>query len=127
MSLPANDDRVSPLAVFDDLMTEQRVLEQYETLLSKKELRDARRKNEITFVTGKKGQISYRPVWIASYLERKITKCRSPHNASGNTETTGSAVPLIRTTSMPAGGTSEQDTRAAEVLQQKFLPKLRTG
>ena len=115
----------SPLAALDELLTEQQVCEQYKLLLSDRELREARRRGEITFVTGKKGQISYHPDWLADYLKRKITTCHRP--SAGNTEATGSAAPPAPTASMPVGGTSEQDARVAEVLTRKFLPKLKTA
>ena len=120
------DLNACPLVAFDDLLTEQEVLKRYSHLLSEQELRKARRNGEITFVTGKKGQISYRPNWIADYLKRKITPCRPPLNASGNTETIGSAARLAPTTSMPVGGTSEQEGHVAEHLRRKFLPKLKS-
>jgi hypothetical protein len=121
------DLNACPLVAFDDLLTEQEVLKRYSHLLSEQELRKARRRGEIAFVTGKKGQISYHPNWIADYLKRKITPCRPPLNASGNTEVIGSAVSLAPTISMPAGGTSEQDGHVAKVLQQKFLQKLKSA
>lgn len=89
----------NPLAEFDELLTEQEVCKRNPQLLSDRELREARRNNEIAFVTGKQGQISYRPSWVAEYLHRKITPCQRPLDASGNTETIGSAVSLAPTTS----------------------------
>jgi hypothetical protein len=119
------DLNACPLAAFDELLTEQEACERFSHLLSDRELREARRKGEIAFVTGKKGQISYRPNCLAEYLKRKITPCRPPLDASGNTEIIGSAVSLAPTTSMPVGGTSEQDGHVAEHLRRKFLPKLK--
>jgi hypothetical protein len=81
----------SPLAEFDDLLTEEEVCERFSHLLSDRELREARRKNEIAYVTGKQGRICYRPTWVADYLTRKITPCHRPL-ASGTTEIIGSAV-----------------------------------
>ena len=121
------DLNACPLAAFDELLTEQVACERFSHLLSDRELREARRKGKIKFITGKKGQILYRRRWLADYMHGKITLCRPPLDVSGNTETIGSAVSLAPTTSMPVGGTSEQERRAAEVLQQKFLPKLRTA
>jgi len=121
------DLNACPLAPFNDLLTEQEACERFSHLLSDRELREARRKGKIKFITGKKGQILYRPRWLADYMNGKITQCDPALHASGNTETIGSAVSLAPTISMPVGGTSEQERRAAEVLQQKFLPKLRTG
>jgi hypothetical protein len=117
----------SPLAEFDDLLTERQVLERYPQVLSERELRKARSENQILFLVGKKGQIHYHPVWLADYLKRKITPCHRPQSGSGNTEIIGSAVSLVRTISMPAGGTSEQNERVAEVLTQKFLPKRKSA
>jgi len=121
------DLNACPLAAFDELLTEQVACERFSHLLSDRELREARRKGKIKFITGKKGQILYRRRWLADYMHGKITLCRPPLDVSGNTETIGSAVSLAPTISMPVGGTSEQERRAAEVLQQKFLPKLRTA
>jgi len=121
------DLNACPLAAFDELLTEQVACERFSHLLSDRELREARRKGKIKFITGKKGQILYRPRWLADYMNGKITQCDPALHASGNTETIGSAVSLAPTISMPVGGTSEQERRAAEVLQQKFLPKLRTA
>ena len=117
--------KASSLAAFDDMLTEQQVCERYKHLVSDRELREARRKGEISFVTGKKGQISYHPDWITDYFNRKITPChRQP---AGNTGVIGSAVSLAPTISMPVGGTNEQDARVAEVLTRKFLPKLKSA
>jgi hypothetical protein len=113
----------SPLALFDDMLTEEQVCERYSRLLSSKELREARRKGEITFVKGKKGQISYHPAWVVSYLNRKITRCHRPQDDSGNMGGIGSAASLAPTTFTPAGGTNDQHARVAEALKRKFLPK----
>ena len=121
------DLNACPLAAFDELLTEQLACERFSHLLSDRELREARRKGKIKFITGKKGQILYRPRWLADYMNGKITPCDLALHASGNTEIIGSAVPLVRTTSMPAGGTNEQHGHVAKVLQQKFLPKLKSA
>jgi hypothetical protein len=119
--------QASPLAVFDELLTEAEVCERFVHLLSDRELREARRKNVIQFITGKKGQISYHPDWIADYLKRKITTCLRPRDESGSTGVTGSAGSLVPITSMAVGGTNEHDAHAAEVLTRKFLPKLKSA
>ena len=121
------DLNACPLAAFDELLTEQVACERFSHLLSDQELREARRKGKIKFITGKKGQILYRPRWLADYMNGKITPCDPPLHASGNTETIGSAVSLAPTISMPAGGTSEQDGHVAEHLRRKFLPKLKSA
>jgi hypothetical protein len=118
---------INPLAGFDDLMTEAEVCECYASLLSERELRQARRKGEVAFVTGKKGMIHYRPAALAQYLERKVTKCQPQQLGSGNTADTGSAAPLAPTISMSAGGTSEQNERVVEVLTRKFSPRPKTS
>jgi hypothetical protein len=119
--------KACPLIPFDERLTEREVCERFSDLLSERELREARRKRQIPFITGKKGQISYRRDWIAEYLNGKITPCHPPLDVSGNTETIGSAVSLAPTTSMPVGGTSEQDGHVAEHLRRKFLPKLKSA
>src|SRR5450759_2516033 len=107
---------ISPLAHFDDLMTETEVCERYVHLLGQRELRQARCDGSIEFFTGKKGMILYRPAWVAGYLERKVTPCHRPRDGSGNMGTTGSEASQIPIISTLAGGTSEQNERVAEVL-----------
>ncbi|WP_338692044.1 hypothetical protein V5279_38015 [Bradyrhizobium sp. 26S5] len=116
----------SPLAPFDELLTEIEVCERYSHLLGERELREARRDRQIAFVTGKKGAILYRPAWVADYLNRKITPCQPLHSGSGNTETIGSTASLGPITSTHIGGTVEQDELVAEVLTRKYLPKLKS-
>jgi hypothetical protein len=116
-------EAVSPLAAFDDLMTEAEVCERYAHLIGQRELRQARFDGSIEFFTGKKGMILYRPACVAEYLERKVTRCHRPRNGSGNTATTGSGPLPTPTTSMPVGGTSEQNEHVAEVLTRKFSLK----
>jgi len=81
------DLNACPLAAFDELLTEQVACERFSHLLSDRELREARRKGKIKFITGKKGQILYRRRWLADYMHGKITLCRPPLDVSGNTET----------------------------------------
>ena len=57
-------DHANPLAAFDELLTKQEVCKRFSALPSERELREARRAFKIQFVTGKKGQISYHPIWI---------------------------------------------------------------
>jgi hypothetical protein len=116
-----------PLARFDDLMTEAEVCKRYGNLLSERELRQARRNNAIAFVTGKKGMIQYRPVWIAQYLDRKVTLCQPQQVGSGNTGITGSGTSPTPIISTPAGGISAQSEHVVEVLTRKFLPKRETA
>ena len=118
---------VHPLAGFDELMTEAEVCKRYGNLLSERELRNARRNNEVAFVTGKKGMILYRPAWIAQYLERKVTLCQPQQPGSGNMGITGSGASPIPIISMPAGGISAQSEHVVEVLTRKFLPKRETA
>ena len=80
------DLNACPLAAFDELLTEQVACERFSHLLSDRELREARRKGKIKFITGKKGQILYRPRWLADYMNGKITPCDLALHASGNTE-----------------------------------------
>ena len=77
------DMSINPLARFDDLITEAEICKRYVHLLSERELRQARRNKSIDHVTGKKGMIQYRPVWIAQYLDRKVTKCQPQQVGSG--------------------------------------------
>jgi hypothetical protein len=121
------DMSINPLAPFDDLMTEAEVCERFGNLLSERELRHARRNNEVAFVTGKKGMILYRPAWIAQYLERKVTLCQPQQVGSGNTGITGSGASPIPIISTPAGGISAQSEHVVEVLTRKFLPKRETA
>ena len=108
-------------------MTEAEVCKRYGNLLSERELRNARRNNEVAFVTGKKGMILYRPAWIAQYLERKVTLCQPQQLGSGNMGITGSGASPIPIISTPAGGISAQSEHVVEVLTRKFLPKRETA
>ena len=117
----------TPLAEFDDLMTEAEVCKRYANLLSERELRQARRNNEIAYVTGKKGMILYPPAALRQYLERKVTLCQPQQVGSGNTGTTGSAAPPIPITSTPVGGTSAQSEHVVEALKRKYLPRRETA
>ena len=117
---------MSALASFDELITESEVCRKYSHLLSERELRLARQHKQISFVTGKKGMILYHPVGIAEYLERKVTpSCQQlqHHVVSGSTANIGSSALPTAITSMPAGGTSEQNEHVAAVLTRKFLAK----
>ena len=117
------DMSISPLAQFDDLMTEAEVCERYANLLSERELRKARANNAIAFVTGKKGMILYRPAWIAEYLKRKVTLCQLQQGVSGNTGIIGSSASAIPIISTPAGGISTENEHVVEVLTRKYSPK----
>lgn len=117
---------LSPLAEFDDMMTEAEICKRYCHLLSDRELREARRNGQISFGRGKRGLVVYRPAWIADYLNRKIIPCQPQQNGSGNTEAIGSVALPAPNISTPVGGTSESDERVAEVLRQKFSRKLRS-
>lgn len=118
---------ISP-AYFEALITEADVLKRFGNLLCARELREARAQMKIEFVRGKKGLVQYHPDAIALYLERKVIKCpQSEQGASGNTADIGSAPLPAPTISMPTGTISEQDERTAEVLRQKFSPKLKTA
>lgn len=112
----------SPLAQFEDYLTEAEVCKRFSRWLGVRELREARRNGQIEYATGKKGVILYDPVSVANYLNRKITPCQ-PQNGSGNIEVTGSVVSLVRTISTPTGGTSADDELVERVLTQKFSPK----
>lgn len=116
----------SPLAQFDELVTETEVCERYSHLLGERELREARRNKKIEFYTGKRGAILYRPEWVAEYLNRKITPCQPPQSGSGNTGTIGSTGSRAPTIFTHTGGTVEQDELVAEVLTRKYLPKLKS-
>jgi hypothetical protein len=121
------DMSINPLARFDDLITEAEICKRYVHLLSERELRQARRNKSIDHVTGKKGMIQYRPVWIAQYLDRKVTKCQPQQVGSGNTGITGSGASPTPIISTPAGGISAQSEHVVEVLTRKFLPKRETA
>jgi hypothetical protein len=121
------DMSINPLAGFDDLLTEAEVCERYVNLLGERELRNARRNNEVAFLTGKKGMILYRPAWIAQYLERKVTLCQPQQVGSGNMGITGSGASPTPIISTPAGGISAQSEHVVEVLTRKFLPKRETA
>jgi hypothetical protein len=123
VKIVAFDMSISPLAPFDDLMTEAEVCDRYANLLSERELRNARRNNEIAYVTGKKGMILYPPAEVAEYLKQKVTPCQRQQVGSGNTGITGSRASPIQIISTPAGGISAENEHVAAVLTRKFSPK----
>ena len=108
------------LARYDDLITEAEVCRRYHHLLSEKELRGARQREEIAFVSGKRGMVLYHPDDVAAYLQRKESPCRRD---CGNTADTGSDERTTPTSSTPTGTTSDQDQRVAALLARKYSPK----
>lgn len=108
------------LARYDDLMTEAEVCRRYPHLLSEKELRGARQRKEISFVSGKRGMALYHPDDVAAYLQGKESPCRRD---CGSMADIGSAERTTPISSMPTGTTSEQDQHVAALLARKYSPK----
>ncbi len=78
MSPADGSRRRSALTPFDELLTEKQVCERYPLLVGPLELRNARRKGEITFISGKKGAVLYHPDDLAAYLVSKRVRHEPP-------------------------------------------------
>lgn len=62
-----------PLRRFDELLSEDDIYRRFSGLLGQRELRRARQRGEISYLSGKKGAVFYHPEAIAQYLARKET------------------------------------------------------
>lgn len=60
------------LDYFDQLLSEQHVVERYSSFIGLRELRGARRNGEIAFVRGKRGAVFYHPDDLAEFLSRLL-------------------------------------------------------
>ena len=109
---------------FEEMLTEAEVCRRFPHLVSERELRTARQRGGIPFISGKKGVVLYHPDAVAEYFERKESLCR---NGYGNMGATGSVAPTIPQGSMPTGMTGEQAQLVAGHLAQKYSSKRKTS
>lgn len=115
MSQAGGSNRRSALTPFDELVAEKQVCERYPMLVGSIELRRARQKGEITFISGKKGAVFYHPEDLAQYLDRKRVRHVPPVGLS----------PLPRASIRANSPVAEELMH--EHLERKYAPKEHRG